>query len=492
MLVPLLFFCSGATALVYEVVWSKYLTLMFGSTVQAQTVVLAVFMGGLALGNWLFGRQGDRSPRPLAMYGYIEAAIGLYAFFFNGIYNAGDAIFIRLGTGNLDRGWWLLLLKIGLSVGLLLGPTILMGATLPVLASWLQRSGADAGRRAARFYSINSLGAVVGSGLAGFYLVRAWGMVSALQITALINVLVGVIALALSRRQDQIHSGAASARAASDGSQEDSPALRWRILLVAATGAVSMGMEVLASRSLALIFGSSLQAFAIVLMAFILGIGIGSAIVSSPRFKKWKDEIVLLVLLLGGAATVGVGARFLLRFDERTWQADLAPQEKRATLAALDEASVVSAFSQSSINQELMRSLESRLSRGPMSSELNDLPSVFHLPDPVWPAMLSDDADENLRQLVKADAALVAASTKWREAVETIKEILQAQTRPPLNWGSRTPEHFAAAAARACFRHGEFDEARKLVAIGAVSRPDDVEPAYLSRVLERAPSAGSK
>src|SRR5438876_5219728 len=101
MLVPFLFFCSGATALVYEVVWSKYLTLMLGSTVQAQTVVLAVFMGGLALGNRLFGAWADKSPQPLAIYGYLELVIGLYAFFFNGLYQFADQVFIRLGTGLL-------------------------------------------------------------------------------------------------------------------------------------------------------------------------------------------------------------------------------------------------------------------------------------------------------------------------------------------------------------------------------------------------------
>src|SRR5919108_3446675 len=109
MIVPLLFFCSGATALVYEVVWSKYLTLMFGSTVQAQTVVLAVFMGGLALGNRLFGRKSDAAAQPLALYGAIEVAIGLYAFFFHGIYRTADGLFVWLGTGHLDQGWFLLL-----------------------------------------------------------------------------------------------------------------------------------------------------------------------------------------------------------------------------------------------------------------------------------------------------------------------------------------------------------------------------------------------
>src|SRR5262245_31868246 len=111
MLVPFLFFCSGATALVYEVVWSKYLSQMFGSTVQAQTVVLAVFMGGLALGNRLFGARADKSRAPLALYGYIEIAVGLYAFFFNWWYQAADAAFVGLGSGKLSLGWFLLLLK---------------------------------------------------------------------------------------------------------------------------------------------------------------------------------------------------------------------------------------------------------------------------------------------------------------------------------------------------------------------------------------------
>src|ERR1700727_3305769 len=81
-LVLILFFCSGATALVYEVIWSKFLSQMFGSTIYAQTVVLAAFMGGLALGNKLFGRWADKLRKPVHAYGYLEIIIGLYAFFF--------------------------------------------------------------------------------------------------------------------------------------------------------------------------------------------------------------------------------------------------------------------------------------------------------------------------------------------------------------------------------------------------------------------------
>ncbi len=307
MIVPILFFCSGATALVYEIVWSKYLTQMFGSTVQAQTVVLAVFMGGLALGNRLFGRRSDTAAQPLALYGSIEIAIGLYAFFFPGIFRATDGLFVRLGTGHLDHGWLLLLLKGGLSVALLLGPTILMGGTLPLLAAWLKRQSPDAGRWSARFYSINSLGAVAGAFLAGFVLVRSLGMVSTLQMTGLVNVLIGFTAVGFARMQSGSTPTSDTAKAtASPPDPEAQRLFRTGCLLVALTGGISMGLEVLASRSLALIFGASLQAFAIVLMSFILGIGVGSAVIASPRIRRLRDATTAAVLLLLAACWIGV------------------------------------------------------------------------------------------------------------------------------------------------------------------------------------------
>src|SRR5688572_18843277 len=131
----ILFFCSGATALIYEVIWSKYLSQMFGSTIQAQTVVLAVFMGGLALGNCIFGGKSDRFKRPVRVYGELEMIIGLYAFFFHTIYSQADNLFVALGTRWFHQPQLLLALKAALATGLMLGPTILMGGTLPLLAA---------------------------------------------------------------------------------------------------------------------------------------------------------------------------------------------------------------------------------------------------------------------------------------------------------------------------------------------------------------------
>ena len=299
-----LFFCSGATALIYEVVWSKYLTLMFGSTVRAQTMVLAVYMGGLALGNRLVGRKADAARQPLALYGYLEIFVGLYGFLFFAVYGGADWLFIKLGASVVGRPGILLLLKAVLSVAMLLLPTVLMGGTLPLLAAWLERNTADAGRASARFYAVNSLGAVAGAWLAGFLLIRQLGMVASLQAAATVNVLVGLAAAWLGRKQITppapvrlIHVG--------EGRPGPSPVIAG-CLLVAVSGGLSMGLEVSASRGLTLIFGASLQAFSIVLMAFILGIGFAGVVVSSGFARRWRAPAVSCFALLAAGLFIGL------------------------------------------------------------------------------------------------------------------------------------------------------------------------------------------
>ncbi len=300
-----LFFGSGATALVYEVVWAKFLAQMFGSTIYAQTVVLAVFMGGLALGNRIFGGWADGLRQPVKAYGALEILIGIYAFLFPALDRLTDKIFIALGSPIVEHAGWLLALKGILSAALLLGPTILMGGTLPLLAAWLQKFSADAGQRSARFYSVNSLGAVTGAALAGFYLVQNFGMIATIQITATANIVIGASAILLNRSgwlNQPIERAEKTDAAATPELPATERAIFWAGVMVALTGGVSMGLELLASRSLALIFGSSLQSFAVVLIAFILGIGLGSAWVASPkRTGKTGEKTVVLLLCLAAA-----------------------------------------------------------------------------------------------------------------------------------------------------------------------------------------------
>jgi spermidine synthase len=306
-----LFFGSGATALVYEVVWSKFLSVLFGSTVYAQTIVLAVFMGGLALGNRIFGKRSDSMAHPVSVYGVLEIIIGLYALLFPTLDKLADRFFVAAGSSLIDQPASLLALKAALSAALLLGPTILMGGTLPLLAAWLQRSADNPGQRSARFYSVNSLGAVAGSAVAGFFLVQRFGMIATLQIAAAANVLIGVAAILLGRAPLPPKT---PAPATSQVSATKPDVLRWAGIMVAITGGVSMGLEVLAARSLALMFGSSLQSFAIVLMAFILGIGLGSAAIASIRFSVRSSERLVVVLLCAAAAWVA-----LVVFNIENW-----------------------------------------------------------------------------------------------------------------------------------------------------------------------------
>lgn len=309
-----LFFCSGATALVYEVVWSKFLSQMFGSTIYAQTVVLAAFMGGLALGNRLFGKWADRLRQPVQAYGSLELIVGIYALLFPTADWITNHIFVSIGSHIVEKPLLLLLLKGVLAAALLLGPTILMGGTLPLLAAWLQKSGNDAGRQSAKFYSVNSLGAVAGAACAGFWLVQTFGMIATLRLTALVNVTIGLVAILLSRAGLLVTSEAELSTVQKTNGFDTTPqGIRAACLIVAVTGGVSMGLEVLASRSLALIFGSSLQSFAVVLIAFILGIGLGSAWIASPR-RKSTQEVMVVALLCAAAAWVA-----LLVFNIERW-----------------------------------------------------------------------------------------------------------------------------------------------------------------------------
>ena len=310
MIILLLFFFSGVTALIYEVIWSDYLTLLFGSTIQAQTVVLAVFMGGLAVGNKLLGSYADRTRRPLIIYGCLEVIIGVYALLFSFIYKLASDIFIPVGSKFLDHSSLLLCLNGLLSALLLLVPTTLMGGTLPVLAAWLQKSTADPGRRAARFYSTNTLGAVCGAWLAGFFLVEWLGLRRTMETAAVVNLLVGFIAIQIGRKGAAQVSGAdqdfRTSKLEAVPPQTASAIFRWSCLLVALTGAVSMGLEILASRCMALIFGASMQSFSIVLISFILGIGFGSAVIASPRCRHWPKEITTILLLLITSSLIGL------------------------------------------------------------------------------------------------------------------------------------------------------------------------------------------
>ncbi len=193
-----LFFLSGATGLIYELLWVRVLYQSFGSTIQSVTTVVAAYMGGLGLGAWLLGRRADRSPRPAVLYGWLEIAIGVFGIISPLVLALAHWAYIAIaGALGLEGGAVTVALRFGLAALVLLIPTTLMGGTLPVLTRALM--GEDRGLLKpwlGRLYGLNTLGAMTGTALAGFVLIEFVGVRASLWATAAVNLAIGAAAIA--------------------------------------------------------------------------------------------------------------------------------------------------------------------------------------------------------------------------------------------------------------------------------------------------------
>lgn len=272
-----LFFLSGAVGLVYEVVWGKYLGAILGHTGVAHAVVLATFMGGLALGNALLGGVADRVKNQLYLYAWLELGVGLLAALSPMSMGLLAKAYVALATSLGLGGGALLTAKIAVAALALLPPTLLMGGTLPALSRFITSSMATMQASIARLYFLNSFGAVAGSLVAGYVWIPAYGLDRALFLGAGINVLVGLAALGLSKRLAAM----APAEPADEAAQPDAPVygqgqVRAILVAVAVSGFVSLAFEVAWIRLLSLVLGSSTYSFSLMLAAFVGGIANGS------------------------------------------------------------------------------------------------------------------------------------------------------------------------------------------------------------------------
>ena len=307
----ILFFLSGATGLVYELLWVRLLYQSFGSTIQSVTTVVAAYMGGLGLGAYLLGARSDRHPRPAALYGRLEILIGCFGLISPLVLGLAQQAYIALARGLPEGSGLSVALRFGLAGLVLLIPTTLMGGTLPVLTRAF--TATDRGLLRAslgRLYGVNTLGAVLGTGLAGFFLIEHVGIRLSLIGTAAVSIAIGVTALRLPGpgglpdpgREPAVH-------AAGDSS---APALLGRLALVllGATAFVSLLDEIAWTRVLVMVVGGSTYAFTLVLLCFLLGIGLGSALVAR-RSATPSDAAASAVFAQGITAA---GAALMIAF----------------------------------------------------------------------------------------------------------------------------------------------------------------------------------
>jgi spermidine synthase len=305
-LVAVCFFLSGATGLIYEVLWARMLGLVFGATTLAVSTVLAAFMGGLALGSGLAGRWGAAIKRPVRAYGLVEIGIALYAlavpFLFTLVDNLYAVIWQHFHPGFFSFSLWRFLL----SCLMLLVPTTLMGATLPLLSAALLRSAETSSTSVTSvtgLYTRNLAGAISGSLVAGFLLLPALGIRATIYIAAFINIVIGVASILADRRMQTESREATSAGAEEPQSAEAGLAAkiddsRFWMFCALVSGFVTLSTQVAWTRLLAMIIGSSTYAFSIVVALFLLGLSGGSYVIARRNSSARLREIVLRVELL--------------------------------------------------------------------------------------------------------------------------------------------------------------------------------------------------
>jgi spermidine synthase len=322
------FFVSGASGLVLEMLWTRMLTLVFGSTTLAVSTVLTAFMGGLGLGSYLAGKVADRLRHPVRTYALIEAAIGVYALLIPAAMAFYPDLNRWLWTVFGDRYALLSVLRFVASAGLLLIPTTLMGATLPILAKhfvqhpWELRR---VGLRIGTLYSVNLFGAVAGAFVAGFVFLPSWG-VRATNIMAASFDLSLAAAILIARRLPRFTEAGTTGRDAMDQLLEKAAAegqiaarealppvavvtpLSRRVALgaFAVSGATAMTLQVLWTRALAVLIGSSVYSFTLILLAFLVGLGSGSALFGRISQRTRHPVRWLAGLHLGIAAAIGL------------------------------------------------------------------------------------------------------------------------------------------------------------------------------------------
>ncbi len=264
----ILFAGSGCSALIYEIVWYQLLQLVIGSTAISLGVLLATFMGGLCLGSLLLPRYLTKKRyHPLRVYAAIEFGIGALGL----LVLVGMPLIDGIYVAAVGHGMPAILFRAIICSISLLPPTLLMGASLPAIARWIETTPRGVSWLGL-LYGGNTAGAVFGCLLAGFYLLRVFDLATATIVAALINFVVGAASYTLAKRTPEHSTDELEQPATPSGPHY------WPVYAtIAISGATALGAEVIWTRLMGLLLGATVYTFSIILAVFLVGIGIGSA-----------------------------------------------------------------------------------------------------------------------------------------------------------------------------------------------------------------------
>jgi spermidine synthase len=283
--VVLLFAGSGCAALIYQIVWLQLLQLVIGSSAISLGVLLGTFMGGMCLGSWLFPIAINPRYRPLKVFACLELGVGVMGLVILQAMPLINALYIRTGGGIAVRA-----VVAGLC---LLPPTVLMGATLPAISRWVTATPAGVSWLG-YFYGGNIFGAVAGTLLAGFYLLRVYDVAVATYVAAAINLVVALTSLRLAQRVGP--PAADATQRAERAPHQRTPGARRRapvFVVIALSGFTALASEIIWTRLLSLTVGATVYAFSLILAAFLSGLGIGSTLGAAAGRRAARPDLVL-------------------------------------------------------------------------------------------------------------------------------------------------------------------------------------------------------
>ncbi|MEO7362197.1 MAG: SAM-dependent methyltransferase, partial [Gemmatimonadaceae bacterium] len=267
----LLFVGSGMCALIYEVVWFQLLELVIGSSAISLGVLLATFMGGMCLGSLYLPRFIDRKHHPLKVYAFLELGIGVMGL----VVLYAVPLVGSLYTLTAGHGFVGIAMRAVVAAICLLPPTIMMGATLPAVARWIESTPKGVSWLGF-FYGGNTAGAVIGAVVAGFYLLRVYDMSTATFIAALVNFAIFGAAYTIAKQAPVLADTGDDNELETDEPQ-NVPNSRVVYVVIGMSGLCALGAEVVWTRLLSLMLGASTYTFSLILAAFLTGLGIGSA-----------------------------------------------------------------------------------------------------------------------------------------------------------------------------------------------------------------------
>lgn len=329
-----LFLCSGATALVYQVAWTRKLSLIFGASHQAIAIVLSAFMAGLALGGYLLGRRAERLRRPLRAYGILEFGVALAALALPGLLVLVQRAYVAAALRTDEVTWSLHALRAALAFAVLVVPTFFMGGTLPVLTRGVVRGLGDFGPKLAWLYGINTAGAVVGAATAGFILLPQIGVLRTQIVAIVANLAIATLAVVADARRrqasvaDDLGAGPVPDSAPTADSEPGAPqpalatdteavgadriaapvgrdlwTLRLAFFATFVSGLCALALEVTWTRGIAIATGTTTYSFTIMLCAFLVGITLGSAIHAWVPLRRVHETAHLGCVLIAIGVT---------------------------------------------------------------------------------------------------------------------------------------------------------------------------------------------